>query len=82
MPWLKCTKKRAVNEDMIEDVDPSTMEKSLPMLEKPEYRRKLSKLGLERAQEFSWKKTAEQTLAVYQDALQLGRSAKTREPGS
>ena len=37
------------------------------LLEKPEYRRKLSKLGLERAQEFSWKKTAEQTLAVYQE---------------
>ena len=37
------------------------------LLEKPEYRRKLSRSGLERAQEFSWKKTAEQTLAVYQE---------------
>ena len=37
------------------------------LLENPEYRRQLSRSGLERAQEFSWEKTAEQTLAVYQE---------------
>ena len=36
-------------------------------------RRRLSSLGLQRAREFSWERTAEQTLAVYRKAIEAGR---------
>lgn len=37
------------------------------LLEKRDFRQRLSRLGLEQSKNFSWEKTAEQTLAVYRE---------------
>lgn len=43
------------------------------LLSEPERRRELSSRGLERARDFSWRRAAEQTAAIYQRVLYNGR---------
>ena len=50
--------------------DTETMAKSIAeVLDDAALRKKLVKNGYERLKDFSWRKTAEQTLEVYRDAL-------------
>ncbi|MGB7589964.1 MAG: glycosyltransferase family 1 protein, partial [Terriglobia bacterium] len=46
-------------------------DKVLRAVEDPELRRRMIQQGLERAQEFSWRRAAEATLKVYNEALSL-----------
>jgi len=57
---------------LLDPKDPKALMQALLRLEQDSaYRDSLSQLGLDRAKQFSWKKTAEQTWEVYKKALSV-----------
>ncbi len=64
---------------LVEPLDTDAIASAMLFLaENPEAKRSIAQKGLERVKEFSWEKTARETVRVYEEALKLARQGASK----